>query len=144
MKKLTSIILILFLSLLSSPSWSETLTMDDLKERNGLYYKKFTDVPFTGKITGKEQGSFKDGKEEGEWVIYYGNGQLWEKGEYKDGKKLGKWVYYWDNGQILRKGEFKDGKPNGLGTMTWSNLQKKIGVKAVSYTHLTLPTNREV
>ena len=50
MKKLTSIILILFLSLLSSPSWSETLTMDDLVERNDLYYKKFTDVPFTGEV----------------------------------------------------------------------------------------------
>ena len=92
MKKLTSIILILFLSLLSSPSWSENLTIDDLVERDGLFYKKFTDVPFTGKITGKEQGSFKDGKEEGEWVIYWDNGQVFEKGSYKNGKQEGVWV----------------------------------------------------
>ena len=26
--------------------------MDDLVERDGLYYKKFTDVPFTGEISG--------------------------------------------------------------------------------------------
>ena len=112
MKKLTSIILILFLSILSSPSWSETF--DDLVERDGLYYKKFTDVPFTGEIKSvKEQGSFKDGKEEGEWVSYYDNGQLWYKGEYKDGKEEGVWVSYWDNGQLWRKGKYKNGKKKG-------------------------------
>ena len=36
-------------------------TMDDLVERDGLTYKKFSDVPFTGKVTGNTQGSFKDG-----------------------------------------------------------------------------------
>ena len=50
--KLISIFLfIIFISLFSSPSWSET--WDDLVERDGLFYKKFTDVPFTGKITQK-------------------------------------------------------------------------------------------
>tara|TARA_B100001971_G_C18039092_1_gene456659 strand:+ start:145 stop:294 length:150 start_codon:yes stop_codon:yes gene_type:complete len=28
-------------------------TMDDLVERDGLYYKQFTDVPFTGKQLGR-------------------------------------------------------------------------------------------
>ena len=72
-KKLPSIILFLFLSLLSSPCWSENFTMDDLVERDGLYYKKFTDVPFTGKITGRGQGSIKNGKKDGEWIIYHKN-----------------------------------------------------------------------
>ena len=43
---------------LSSPSWSEALNIDDLIERNGLYFEKFTDVPFTGEISGKEVGRF--------------------------------------------------------------------------------------
>jgi len=34
------------------------LTMDDLYKRNGLYFKKLTNVPFSGKVTGKRQGSF--------------------------------------------------------------------------------------
>jgi hypothetical protein len=33
--------------------------MDDLVERDGIHYKKFSDAPFTGKITGHTQGSFK-------------------------------------------------------------------------------------
>ena len=49
MKRINTFLTILFISLLSSPSWSETI--DDLVERNGIYYKKFTDVPFTGAET---------------------------------------------------------------------------------------------
>ena len=113
MKKLTSIILILFLSLLSSPSWSETLTIDDLVERNDLYYKKFSNVPFTGKITGSYRGSIKDGKREGTW-IHYRDGQVWFKLDYKDGKRNGLLEWYYNNGQLHNKGYLKDGKQDGL------------------------------
>ena len=40
---------------------SEEVTLDDLIETDGLYYKKFTEIPFSGNVTGREQGSFKDG-----------------------------------------------------------------------------------
>ena len=66
---------ILFLTIsiffISSPSWSEALTIDDLVERNYLYYKKFTNVPFTGEISGEENGKFKNGKQDGEWLTYF-------------------------------------------------------------------------
>jgi hypothetical protein len=42
-------------------------TMDDLVFLDGLHYKKFTDVPFTGEVTGRFQGSVKDRKLEGPW-----------------------------------------------------------------------------
>jgi hypothetical protein len=88
-------------------------TMDDLVERDGLTYKKFSDVPFTGKVTGNTQGSFKDGKKHGPWVYYYDNGQLMWKGTYKVGKKDGPWIYYHLNGQLWFKGTFKNGKKDG-------------------------------
>jgi len=127
MRKLTSIILILFLSLLSSPSWSENLVckytgfncpeiddFEELIEFDGLYYKKFTDTPFTGKVIGGWlQGSFKNGKREGKVVAYYDNGQLWKKGEWENGKEVGKWVAYYDNGQLEYKGEYKNGEKEG-------------------------------
>ena len=83
-RKLFSIILIF---LLSSPSWSETLTIDDLVERDDLYYKKFTNVPFTGEISGIESGKFKNGIKDGPWEYYYENGQLESVRNYKEGKK---------------------------------------------------------
>ena len=71
----------LFFCLISSVGWS--LEYKELIQRDGLYYKKFTDVPFTGKITGNIQGAIKNGKNDGEWVWFWDNGQLKSKGEYE-------------------------------------------------------------
>ena len=107
---------ILLLTLLF-PSLALGETMDDLVQRpiwTGLYYKKFSDVPFTGKTTGDEQGSFKNGKRVGTWVSYWDNGQLFSKGTYKDGERGGPWVRFWDNGQLHSKGTYKDGERGGV------------------------------
>ena len=88
-------------------------TMDNLVEREGIYYKEFTDVPFTGRITGKEQGTIRNGKKDSPWIGYWDNGQLWFKGTYKDGKVEGPFVWYYDNGQLHYKGNFKDGEKEG-------------------------------
>ena len=89
----------------------EEVTHDDLVLREGLYYKKSTDVPFTGKVTGQEQGSFKDGRKHGRWVSYYDNGQVWMKGTYKNGKREGTWFDYHKDGTVDEKwtGTFKNG-----------------------------------
>lgn len=85
--------------------------MKDLVERDGLYYKKFTVVPFTGNITGKKtQGTIKNGKKEGLWIYYYSNGQLSYKGTFKDGKKDGTWIECHRNGQLRLKVTYKDGE----------------------------------
>ena len=33
----------------------------DLVQREGTHYKKFSDIPFSGKVTEEEQGTFKNG-----------------------------------------------------------------------------------
>ena len=38
---------------------SETVTSDDLVFREDLFYKKFTDVPFTGTVTGGKKRTRK-------------------------------------------------------------------------------------
>ena len=132
-------LLIIFLFLSPSLSWSEDIFFDDLVKRDGLYYQKFTDVPFTGKVVGRLVGeikngrkvlegewlsyhengqlkfkrNYKDGKLEGEWLVYYENGQLEEKGNYKDDKQEGEWLVYNENGQLEEKGNYKDGKEEG-------------------------------
>ena len=84
----------LVLMVLLLPALALGETMDDLVERDGIHYKKFTEVPFTGKITGKvtgvEQGSFKDGKKDGPWVGFKQDGTVWleSTGTYKDGVKV--------------------------------------------------------
>ena len=119
-KTLITFFTILF-CLTSSISWSETI--DDLVKRDGLFYKKFTQVPFTGKITGKKTGSFKNGKKDDSWIAYYDNGQLNYKGDFKNGKREGSWISYWDNGHLGYKGDFKNGNEEGFWINHYDNGQ---------------------
>jgi len=109
---------ILLLTLLF-PSLAYGVTMDDLVVREGIHYKKFSDVPFTGKTTGKTQGTFRNGKREGPWVSYHQNGKLQYKGTYKDGKRHGLWEESDGKGQY--RGYYKNGKKEGI----WKKLSKE-------------------
>jgi hypothetical protein len=99
----------------------ESVDFKDLVKRDGVYFKKRTDVPFTGKTTGDEQGSFKNGKKVGSWIGYFDNGQLYSKGTYKDGKYDGAWVGYYDYGQLRYKGPYKNGKEDGPWVFYYEN-----------------------
>ena len=133
MKPINTFLTMLSISLLSPASWSET--MDDLVERGGFYYQKFTDVPFTGKVTGNQQCSIKNGQREGAWVGYHDSGTLKRKGNYKNGYQEGVWVHYYENTQLEYKGNYKDGYQEGA----WISYYK-----VVSYiTKVTTRTVRE-
>ena len=57
---LTSVVLVVLL--FPSLALGDEVTMDDLVYREGFCYKKFTDVPFAGEITGDNQGMLKNGE----------------------------------------------------------------------------------
>ena len=84
--------------------------MNDLVKRNGLYYKKFSNVPFSGVTTGQTQGTLKNGKWDGSYVSYYDNGQLNYKLTFKNNKAEGASVHYHKNGQLWTKGNYKNDK----------------------------------
>ena len=87
---------------------------NELVERDSLFYKKFTDVPFTGTTTGSIQATFKNGKVlEGPWVECFTDGVVWKRGTYKDGQRDGPWVEYGDDGELREKGDYKNGKRDG-------------------------------
>lgn len=75
MKLIKLLTLSILISLLSLPSWSETVSRYDLVIREGLEYKIFTNVPFTGEVTeksGKTIGKIENGKREGVWTRHDG------------------------------------------------------------------------
>ena len=104
-KTLITFFTVLF-CLTSSVGWS--LTFDELVHREGLYYEKFSDEPFSGKVTGKEQGLVKNGQLDGLWITYHDNGQLWFKGMYKNGCKDGLFKEFDENGKLWSKGVRKN------------------------------------
>ena len=109
---LTSVFLVVLL--FPTLAFGETVKLEDLVITDGLYFKKFTQVPFTGKVTGREQGRLKDGKRVGVWIEYVGNGRVSKEVTYENGKKV-IWVQYkyHSTGQVRTKETYKDGKFDG-------------------------------
>jgi antitoxin component YwqK of YwqJK toxin-antitoxin module len=112
MKRFLAPILLLTL-LFPSLAMGGEVKFDDLVYRDGIFYKKFSTVPFTGKVTGNYQGSIRNGEKHGPWVGFHDNEQLYYKGTFKDGKEDGPWVGFHDNGQLYYKGTYKNDKEDG-------------------------------
>ncbi len=105
MKKLLLILICLFVSFEVK---SKETDFGELVKREGVYYKKFSETPFSGKVFESYRFSIKKGKlkkgiKVGEWSLYSNSGQLIQKMNYKNGKL---------NGENYRYGELqiKDSK----------------------------------
>ena len=102
------------LALCLTASGAFALSIDELVYTDGLYYKKFTDVPFTGELgEGWARGAIKNGLRDGLWVGYWDNGRVVFKGAFKDGRQEGPWVEYYESGQLRFKGAWKNDKRHG-------------------------------
>ena len=62
----------------------------------------------------KERATYKDGKADGIFETYFENGQLALRGTYKDGKLYGLTELYYENGQLEQRVTYKDGIMDGL------------------------------
>lgn len=94
-------------------SISKSETIDDLVQREALFYLKFSDTPFSGELVGIQQGMISEGKKQGPWLEFWITGQLKSKGDYNDGKKTGPWLLFYTNGQLMGKGDYLENKENG-------------------------------
>ena len=121
---------------------SKATKYSDLEERDGLYFERKSQIPFTGKTINSHKakkftGTFKKGRRNGLWLYYHSNGQPEASGKYKDGKYHGYWTWHFPNGKLKSNGPFKDGKYDGYwvsyyknGQLRWEGvyaLGKKVG-----------------
>ena len=103
------------LFLFSSPIvLSEEIGFLDLVEREGIWYKKFSEEPFTGNVVGEWRGGVAKGKREGKWTRWWENDQLRMRTNYKNGKEEGLEEWYDENGQLKYRYYFKNGELDGL------------------------------
>lgn len=133
MKAALITLLLIFLSACSEP----TIDRDELVERSGILYKKFSNEPYTGAVTGRWIAKVKDGVVDGELLTYHENGQLdsqhtlvnglhegefrefHENGsleyliDYKTGEAHGRYQRYDENGELQEIAWFTDGKMDG-------------------------------
>ena len=114
----------------------EGVNQDELEEREGIYYFKDSDTPYTGKVYGlyengqkKSEGNYKDGKRDGLSLEWYKKGQKKRETNYKDGKKDGLSIFWLANGQKGNEGIYKDGITEGIHKMWHANGQMRVQAK---------------
>ncbi|MDP7529529.1 MAG: hypothetical protein QGH61_09375, partial [Candidatus Marinimicrobia bacterium] len=85
---------------------SKPIDEKNLVNRDGIKYKENKEIPFNGKTVStydnsqkKLEGSYKDGKKDGQFTFWFNNGQKLKEGTYKDGNEDGKWIHWERNGQ---------------------------------------------
>ena len=103
------LIYIIFFSTFSIIGMGEKVKMNDLTERGGLYFKKSSEVPFTGEVEGRYQGKIIEGKKDGLWLTHSPEGNLWFKNNYINGIIDGVNFMYHMNGQLRSKSRYDMG-----------------------------------
>ncbi len=128
MKRLLLIVLPLLLSVGLS---QQEYDLNSIEEKNGVYYKKYSEEIVNGKVfemfgdVKVPLGKMKDGKLDGLWTDWYENGKKNIEENYKDGELDGLKTWWYRNGQKRKEGNYKDGKPDGLWTWWYKNGKKK-------------------
>ena len=105
--------LVLFLGCFSFCSFLIAASFDELVERDGVYYQKSSQVPYTGQIDGIEKGLIRNGKKEGLWTTFFSDGRALSKAHFKNGILNGHFESYQSNGDVRAIGNYKDGKRSG-------------------------------
>ena len=128
MKKI--LLIILPLLLIVGCSKQKEYSIDNIVERESIYYKKFTEDIVNGfvfkeiKGTKIRLGRIRNGNKDGKWTIWFENGQKSSEGTFKDGKEDGLHIEWHSNGQKGLEGTYKDGKQ--IGKLTYYNFDGSI------------------
>lgn len=104
-KVLIAPLTLLFYSACSEP----TVGRDELIERDGIFYEKFSKEPFNGKVAGLTEGRLVNGRWSGNVLQFTPNGNLSLEENYVDGVQDGEQLFYDDSSMRLRE-IFSDGE----------------------------------
>jgi antitoxin component YwqK of YwqJK toxin-antitoxin module len=115
-----------------TPALKDTLSIENVVDRNQISYQIDNDLPYTGTIVEfHENGQLKlrksviDGKAEGIWIEWYETGIVRYIGEWKGGIGHGTWMYFHDNGELSERSQVKNDVWEGI-SESWH----KNGVKS--------------
>jgi antitoxin component YwqK of YwqJK toxin-antitoxin module len=112
------------------------ITNSDLEEKNGIYFNKQLNVPFSGTTIERYKNgkklfvrNYKNGERHGTVEMYLPNGVLKSSVSYKNGKEHGPSYFYDDNGQPSIITNYNNGRKHGLMETHMDGLNQKIHYK---------------
>lgn len=108
-----SIIRLCILGVFGFASAGSSVTLAELEKRGGIYHKIGEASPFSGQISGQDNGKMDLGRKSGEWIYRHESGQIKNIGSYENGLREGSWFGYYDNGNLFYEGTYLKGKKHG-------------------------------
>ena len=60
-----------------------------------------------------QKAYFNQGMKNGPWSVSYEDGTPWLEGVYRRNLRVGQWRYYWPNGNLMCEGEYEDDMRTG-------------------------------
>ena len=97
------------------PDGGKEIASKDLIFKEGLYYERGTDTPFTGRVGKKYPNgklwykrALKDGMKHGQTGEWFPNGQKKYEMFYRDNQRTGVWTYWDQRGKITAKREYEN------------------------------------
>jgi len=111
-----SVSLISYRKLVDQNQLQNRYTKVKMNFKNKFTNKKVILYCENGKVI--HEGSFNNGKKDGEWITYYKGEKIKSKGNFKNGKKDGIWITYDKSGKIESKEIYNDGKITNLDTIS--------------------------
>ena len=118
----------------------EGVNVEELEQREGIYYLVGSDTPYTGKATSLyengqkwSEANFKDGKLDGLAVGWHENGQKESEVNFKDGKFHGLWTEWHKNGQKKSERNYKDGKEVEDSAKYWNSKGEPVDSREETY-----------
>jgi len=106
----------------------KTIKLDEIQDRDGVYYVINSETPFTGLIKQHGYGALRkhefhcrNGYKHGADITWFKSGQKLRQTYYIDGKRHGVDTEWYDNGQMCRQMNYKNGKMHGVESQ-WRSL----------------------
>ena len=111
----TSIVLFLLLLVRMPSGFAQTVTSSQLEQREGTWYLKATNTPFTGAVNdpGELAGAIVDGKREGRWTAWQENGEPSWIDYYEQGNRTYHAMYF-PTGSMRVELHYKEGQLDGV------------------------------
>lgn len=96
---------------------------DSYSGQGTLYEKSLTYCKEAKEISQRYEGTFKNGKKDGEGKYFYSNGEICYEGGFRNDSFYGKGTLYYDNGQKKYEGSFMNNVYSGQGELYFDNGQ---------------------
>lgn len=91
-----------------------TLLSSGIVDKEGKREGEWKDFFGDGKV--KAKGLYKNNLREGNWLFYFNNGNTEQVGSYRNGKETGIWKWYYSTGELLKEENYFKGKKEGIST----------------------------